>query len=66
MNRFALPAAVVALVAVAGLPAEMPAAVPAAQRLAGDRLTLTTAPSRDPATGKPSVRTVVWERVRSP
>jgi hypothetical protein len=173
MNRFALPAAVVALVAVAGLPAETPAEVPAAQqilgtwrlvsyvgedvgsgartdvmgahpsgyleygrdgrmiviitgtdrskpagpvatpaealalltsllayagtytldtsahtvthhievswdetrtgeshvrtyRLEGDRLTLTTAPSRDPATGKPSVRTVVWERVRSP
>lgn len=33
---------------------------------AGDRLTLTTQPSRDPATGKPTVRTVVWERVRSP
>ncbi len=35
-------------------------------RFDGDRLTLTTRPSRDPATGKPSVRTVVWERVRSP
>lgn len=35
-------------------------------RFAGDRLTLTTQPSRDPATGRPSVRTVVWERVRSP
>jgi hypothetical protein len=35
-------------------------------RFEGDRLTLTTQPSRDPATGKPSVRTVVWERVRSP
>jgi hypothetical protein len=35
-------------------------------RFAGERLTLTTQPSRDPATGRPSVRTVVWERVRSP
>lgn len=35
-------------------------------RFEGDRLTLTTRPSRDPATGKPSVRTVTWERVRSP
>lgn len=35
-------------------------------RFADDRLTLTTQPSRDPATGRPSVRTVVWERVRSP
>ena len=35
-------------------------------RFEGDRLQLTTQPSRDPATGKPSVRTVVWERVRSP
>jgi Lipocalin-like domain len=35
-------------------------------RFDGDRLTLTTQPSRDPATGRPSVRTVVWERVRSP
>ena len=35
-------------------------------RFEGERLTLTTQPSRDPATGKPSVRTVVWERVRSP
>lgn len=33
-------------------------------RFEGDRLTLTTQASRDPATGKPSVRTVVWERVR--
>lgn len=32
-------------------------------RFEGDRLTLTTQASRDPATGKPSVRTVVWERV---
>jgi hypothetical protein len=35
-------------------------------RFDGDRLTLTTQPSRDPATGRPSVRTVVWERVRAP
>ena len=35
-------------------------------RFEGDRLTLTTQPSRDPATGKPTVRTVGWERVRSP
>jgi Lipocalin-like domain len=35
-------------------------------RFDGDRLTLTTQPSRDPATGKPTVRTVVWERVRTP
>ncbi|HEV2228485.1 MAG TPA: lipocalin-like domain-containing protein [Steroidobacteraceae bacterium] len=35
-------------------------------RFEGDRLTLTTRPSRDPATGRPSVRTVVWERVRAP
>jgi lipocalin-like protein len=33
-------------------------------RVDGDRLTLTTQPSRDPATGRPSVRTVIWERVR--
>ena len=32
-------------------------------RFEGDRLTLTTQASRDPATGRPSVRTVVWERV---
>jgi hypothetical protein len=32
----------------------------------GDRLTLTTQPSRDPASGKPTVRTVVWERLRGP
>jgi Lipocalin-like domain len=35
-------------------------------RLEGERLTLTTQPSRDPATGRPSVRTVIWERARSP
>ena len=35
-------------------------------RFEGDRLTLTTQPSRDPATGRKSVRTVVWERVRPP
>jgi hypothetical protein len=33
-------------------------------RLEGDRLTLLTQPSRDPATGKQTVRTVTWERVR--
>lgn len=33
-------------------------------RLEGDRLTLITQPSRDPATGKKTVRTVTWERVR--
>lgn len=35
-------------------------------RFDGNRLTLTTQPSRDPATGKPTVRTVVWERVPAP
>jgi hypothetical protein len=35
-------------------------------RFEGERLTLTTQPSRDPASGRPSVRTVVWERVRAP
>lgn len=35
-------------------------------RFDGDRLTLLTQPSRDPATGKPTIRTVVWERVRAP
>jgi Lipocalin-like domain len=30
----------------------------------GDRLILTTEPSADPATGKNTVRTVVWERVK--
>lgn len=35
-------------------------------RFEGERLTLTTQPSRDPATGRPSVRTVVWERVHAP
>jgi hypothetical protein len=35
-------------------------------RFEGDRLTLTTQPSRDPATGKPTVRTVVWERAPAP
>ncbi|HEX4618828.1 MAG TPA: lipocalin-like domain-containing protein [Steroidobacteraceae bacterium] len=33
-------------------------------RFDGDRLTLTTQASRDPASGRPTVRTVVWERVR--
>jgi len=30
----------------------------------GDRLVLTTQPSRDPATGKQTVRTVTWEKVK--
>lgn len=33
-------------------------------RLEGDRLTLITQPSRDPATGRQTIRTVTWERVR--
>ncbi len=33
-------------------------------KLEGNRLTLTTEPSTDPASGKKTVRTVVWERVR--
>ncbi len=32
--------------------------------LEGDRLTLTTEPSRDPASGKMTVRTLVFERVK--
>ena len=32
--------------------------------LDGDRITLTTEPSNDPATGKKSVRTLTWERVK--
>jgi hypothetical protein len=32
-------------------------------KLEGDRLTLTTAPSTDPATGKNTVRTLIWERL---
>jgi hypothetical protein len=32
--------------------------------LDGDRLTLTTQPSNDPATGKKTVRTLIWERVK--
>ena len=32
-------------------------------KLDGNHLTLTTQPSRDPASGKTSVRTVLWERV---
>jgi hypothetical protein len=31
-------------------------------KLDGDRLTLTTQPSNDPATGKKTVRTLIWER----
>ena len=33
-------------------------------KLDGDRLTLTTQPSNDPATGKMTVRTVIWERLK--
>lgn len=32
--------------------------------LDGDRLTLTTPPSNDPATGKKSVRTLTWEKLK--
>jgi hypothetical protein len=32
--------------------------------LDGDRLTLTTEPSNDPATGKKTVRTLTWEKVK--
>jgi hypothetical protein len=35
-------------------------------RLEGDRLTLITQPSRDPASGRSTVRTLVWERVPLP
>jgi hypothetical protein len=33
-------------------------------KLEGDRLTLTTQPSNDPATGKKTVRTLIWERLK--
>jgi len=33
-------------------------------RLDGDRLTLTTQPSNDPATGKKTVRTLIWEKLK--
>jgi len=33
-------------------------------KLDGDRLTLTTQPSNDPATGRKTVRTLVWERMK--
>ena len=33
-------------------------------RLDGDRLTLTTRPSKDPVTGKESVRTLIFEKVK--
>jgi hypothetical protein len=33
-------------------------------KLEGDRLTLTTALSTDPATGKNTVRTLIWERLK--
>ncbi|TLY60219.1 MAG: lipocalin-like domain-containing protein [Gammaproteobacteria bacterium] len=35
-------------------------------RLNGDRLTLLTDPSNDPATGRKTVRTVTWERLKAP
>jgi len=34
--------------------------------LHGDRLTLITDPSTDPATGRKTVRTVTWERLKAP
>jgi hypothetical protein len=33
-------------------------------KLDGDRLTLTTQPSNDPASGKQTVRTLVWEKLK--
>jgi len=33
-------------------------------KLDGDRLTLTTPPSNDPASGKKTVRTLIWERLK--
>jgi hypothetical protein len=33
-------------------------------KLVGDRLTLTTLPSKDPATGKKTVRTLIFERLK--
>lgn len=33
-------------------------------KLDGDRLMLTTQPSNDPATGKKTVRTLIWERLK--
>jgi len=33
-------------------------------QLDGDHLTLTTQPSNDPATGKKTVRTLIWERLK--
>ena len=33
-------------------------------KLEGNRLTLTTEPSTDPATGKKTVRTLIWERLK--
>lgn len=32
--------------------------------LQGDRLTLTTQPSNDPATGKKTIRTLLWEKLK--
>jgi Lipocalin-like domain len=33
-------------------------------KLDGDRLTLTTPPSNDPVSGKKTVRTLIWERLK--
>jgi Lipocalin-like domain len=33
-------------------------------KLDGGRLTLTTPPSNDPASGKKTVRTLIWERLK--
>jgi hypothetical protein len=33
-------------------------------KLEGDRIALTTEPSADPATGKQTVRTLIWERLK--
>jgi hypothetical protein len=33
-------------------------------KLEGNRLTLTTEPSTDPATGKQTVRTLIWEKLK--
>ena len=33
-------------------------------KLDGDRLTLTTRPSKDPATGKKTVRTLIFEKLK--
>jgi hypothetical protein len=33
-------------------------------KLEGNHITLTTEPSNDPATGKKTVRTLIWERLK--